>query len=91
MKAEFNNSIALLFIQSISKFLLITSSRLADFLQNFDLLLGTISQYKQMFFLADTPQKVENTAPSSNMFCVFLPFCCSFLVRNSAINILVFS
>ena len=38
-----------------------------------------------MFFLADTPQKVENTVPSSNMFCGFLPFCHSVLVRNSAI------
>ena len=75
MKAEFNNSIVLfIFIQSISKFLLIASSPSRRLSINFGLLLGTVSGYKQMLFLADTPQKVENTVPSSNMFCVFLPF-----------------
>ena len=31
-----------------------------DFLLNFGLFLGTVSGYKQMYFLVDTTQKVDN-------------------------------
>ena len=50
--------------------------------------LWPISGYKQMFFfLDDTPQKVDrcNVHRGISMFCIFLHFFCSDLVRNSAI------
>ena len=50
--------------------------------------LWPISGYKQMFFfLDDTPQKVDrcNVHRGISMFCIFLPFFCSDLVRNSGI------
>lgn len=53
-KAEFNN-IVLLLIQNISKLLTsLPSHRLSS---NFGLFLITVSGYKWMLFLADTPQK----------------------------------
>ena len=51
--------------------------------------LWPISGYKKMFFfLDDTPQKVDrfNAHPAICMFCVFLHFLWSVLVRYSAIS-----
>ena len=52
------------------------------FLQDFGLFIGTVSEYKQMFFLGDSPQKVDNINPAI-LFCVFLHFVRSLLVKNS--------
>ena len=52
-----NSKIVLIFIQNISKFLTCLLPRRLDFLQNFGQFLGT--GYKQMFFLADSPQNVD--------------------------------
>ena len=48
----------LLFIQDIFKFF--TSLPFIDFLLNFGLFFGTVSGYRYSFFLADTPQKLNN-------------------------------
>ena len=53
------------------------------FLQNFGLFLDI---NRCFFFLDDTPQKVDrcNVHRGISMFCIFLHFFCSDLVRNSA-------
>ena len=53
-----NSLSVLLFVQNISK--LLTRLPPVDFLQYFGLFFGMVSEYKQMCFLADSPQEVDN-------------------------------
>ena len=74
---------ALLFVQNIPKFLS-RSHFLVGFPQNFSLFLGTVSGYKHLFYLSDTPQKENNIY--RDIFCVFLHFFYSLMVRSLAIS-----
>ena len=71
-----NSKLFKLFIKNVSKYLLV------DFLQTFSLFLNTVSGYKRMFFLVDTPQKVNKIHQA---ICLAIAYSCNYFFHSDLV------